>query len=75
MEIDEDKIDDAALALLSLNVSEYGQTWKQLNWDVLNRLHAKGYISDPINKNKSVYLTEEGQELAVEKFKLLFSKD
>ena len=75
MEIDEDKIDAAALALLSIKVDQYGRAWKQLDWDVLNRLHEKGYISNPINKNKSIVFTEEGATKAEEQFKLLFSKD
>lgn len=34
--------------------------WKGHNWDSLDRLHQKGYISDPATKAKSVVLTEEG---------------
>ncbi|WP_282347299.1 DUF6429 family protein [Pseudomonas sp. PS01301] len=26
----------------------------------MNRLHAHGLISDPVNKNKSVWVTDEG---------------
>ena len=63
MQIDEDKIDDAVLALLQLTAFEdYGNTrsWKGLDRDALLRLHQKGYISDPRSKAKSVLLTEEG---------------
>lgn len=28
----------------------------------MNRLHDQGLISDPVNRNKSVWLTEEGLE-------------
>ncbi len=31
-----------------------------VDWDALNRLHERGLIDDPINKTKSVILTEEG---------------
>lgn len=75
MEIDEEKIDAAALALLSIKVDQYGRAWKQLDWDVLNRLHEKGYISNPVNKNKSIVFTEDGATKAAEEFKLLFSKE
>ena len=30
------------------------------DWDVLNRLHERGFIKDPVNKTKSVIFTEEG---------------
>ena len=36
-------------------------------------LHAKGYISDPANKNKSVWLTDEGAKLSEELFEKLFA--
>ena len=32
--------------------------------DLMNQLHEKGWISDPKNKAKSVFLTDEGMELA-----------
>jgi hypothetical protein len=38
----------------------------------MNRLHQKGYISDPISKAKSVVLTEEGLQEAERLFKKLF---
>ena len=31
-----------------------------MDYDVLSRLHDKGYIVDPVNKTKSVRLTEAG---------------
>ncbi|MDR7122166.1 hypothetical protein J2W69_003124 [Rheinheimera soli] len=39
MDIDEDKIDEAALALLYLTLHEQRRAWKQLDWDVTNRLY------------------------------------
>ena len=30
----------------------------------MNLLHQKGWIDDPISKNKSVLLTEDGERLA-----------
>jgi hypothetical protein len=34
--------------------------WKSFDWDVMNRLHEKGFISDPVDKAKAVALTDEG---------------
>ena len=41
-------------------------------WDALDRLHAKGYISDPKSKARSVVLSEEGIERARELFEQHF---
>ena len=64
MEYDEDKVDEIVLALLYLTMFDeepYGaRAWKGHDWNALNRLHAKGYISDPKSKAKSVVLTEQG---------------
>ncbi len=74
MDFDEDKIDEAALALLYLTLHEQRRAWKQLDWDVTNRLHQKGLILDPVGKTKSVVLTDEGLRKSEELFKKLFSK-
>ena len=60
-----DKIDEAVLALLYLNIGErspFGgaSAWKSLNWDAMDRLHESGLISDPATKAKSVGLSDEG---------------
>jgi hypothetical protein len=59
-----DRIDAAALALLSLTSDSHGRCWKAIDWDVLGRLHARGLIGDPVGKAKSVAMTPEGQDLA-----------
>ncbi|HXY36157.1 MAG TPA: DUF6429 family protein [Planctomycetaceae bacterium] len=64
MELDDDKIDDATLALLSLGLHDGVRAWKGFDWDAMHRLHEKGYITDPRGKAKSVILTEEGLERA-----------
>ena len=46
------------------------RTWKSHDRDVLNRLHERGYIHDPVTKAKSVMLTDEGAERS----KTLFEK-
>lgn len=72
MKYNEDKIDEMVLALMYLGLHDYGRTWKGFDWDSLDRLHQKGFISDPVNKNKSVVLTEEGEKMSEELFKKHF---
>jgi hypothetical protein len=62
--LDHDKLAEAALAILSLSLHDHGRVWKGLDWDVLNLLYKKGWISDPIGKAKSVSLTQAGLEVA-----------
>lgn len=72
MDFDRDKVDEVVLALLWLgafDVDQYGaRAWKGHDWEAMDRLHAKGYISDPKSKAKSVVLTEEGMARARELF-------
>ena len=42
------------------------------DWEVMNRLHEKGMICDPVGKTKSVLLTEEGLERCEELFRKQF---
>ena len=82
MEYDKDKVDEMALALIYLNSfqEEYAKgeyitrAWKDLAWEVMNRLHEKGYISDPKGKARSVVLTEEGEKLSKELFIRFFAR-
>ncbi|MDP6565876.1 MAG: DUF6429 family protein [Alphaproteobacteria bacterium] len=74
MEIDEEKVDDAVLALLWLTLHDGCRAWKSFDWDTTDRLHAKGMIEDPVNKTKSVVLTEEGLRRAEELFRDLFAR-
>jgi hypothetical protein len=60
METDEDRVDDAVLALLYLTLDRDGRAWKEFGWSVMNRLHDRGMIHNPLGKAKSVLLTEEG---------------
>ena len=74
-DIDENKIDDAALALLYLTMHNdtFGtRAWKNIDWDVMDRLYEKGYISDPKSKAKSVAVTSEGEKRSEELFNKLF---
>ena len=47
---DPQAIDDAVLALLHLTLHDGNRAWKSFDWDVLNRLHARGLIGDPSTK-------------------------
>lgn len=67
-----DKIDDAALALLYLTMGRDGRAWKQIDWDVTNRLHEKGLICDLVGKAKSLVMTEEGAQKAKALYEQLF---
>jgi len=60
MTLDNDKIDRAVLALLYLGLHDVARAWKGFDWEAMNRLHEKGFISDPRGKAKSVAFTEEG---------------
>ena len=51
-------IDEVALALLYLTLHDRYRAWKGFDWDVLNRLHERGFIEDPVNKTKSVVFIE-----------------
>lgn len=78
MEYDKDKVDEVVLALLFLTSFKEGKhdpvrAWKGHDWDALDRLHEKGYISDPKNKAKSVVLSEKGERLSEELFEKYFA--
>jgi len=67
--LDEDKLSEAALAILGLTAfgsHHITRAWKGMDWDLLGLLFQKGWIEDPVGKSKSVVLTESGQRLASE---------
>jgi hypothetical protein len=74
MEIDTDKVDEAVLALLYLALHDGARAWKSFDSDTLNRLHAKGFISNPVSKGKSVILTDEGLRASERLFIRFFAK-
>ncbi|WP_158970585.1 DUF6429 family protein [Paraglaciecola sp. L3A3] len=74
MDIDENKIDEAALALMYLTLHDNGRAWKKIDWQAMSRLHEKGLICDPVGKAKSVQLTEEGLKQSEALFNKLFAK-
>ena len=72
MEYDKDKVDDLVLALMYLGMfSERSvrRAWKSFDWDALDRLHEKGYISNPKSAAKSVVMSDSGANLAEGLFK------
>ncbi|MFY9685026.1 MAG: DUF6429 family protein [Pseudolabrys sp.] len=74
MAIDKDRTDDAVLALLYLGLHDEYRVWKGFDWGAMSRLHDKGMIENPKNKNKSVVFTQEGLRRSKKLFELMFSK-
>ena len=74
MDLDEDKIDAAVLALLRLTLHDGQRAWKGFDWDSMDRLHRKGLIHDPVGKAKSVILTNKGLERSHQLLQQLFGK-
>ena len=74
MDYKEDKIDEMVLALLYLTLHDGNRAWKGHDWDAMDRLHAKGYISEPASKAKSVVMTEEGLARSRELFEKHFGR-
>ncbi|AIC28027.1 hypothetical protein IE4771_CH02932 [Rhizobium etli bv. mimosae str. IE4771] len=74
MEMDEEKIDDAVLALLWLTLHDGDRAWKGFDWDVMDRLYNKGLIANPAGKAKSVVLSDEGLQRSEELFRALFTR-
>ena len=72
---DNNKIDRAVLALLYLGLHDVDRAWKGFDWEAMNRLHEKGFISDPRGKAKSVAFTEQGLIEARRLLQELFSID
>ena len=76
-DIDKEKLAEIALAILWLGAhgdEENIRVWKGIDWDVMAVLHEKGWISDPIGKQKAVALSSEGARLAEEYFAKHFHK-
>ncbi|MCU0241034.1 MAG: DUF6429 family protein [Vicinamibacteria bacterium] len=70
-----DKVEEMTLALMHLTCHETHGTvrsWKGHSWEALNRLHARGWISDPVGKAKSVVLTDEAARRSQDLFEKHF---
>lgn len=73
-DIDTGRIDEAVLALLWYNLRGTGTAWKGFDWDAMERLHQRGFITNPVGKARSVELTPEGREEAGRLFDALFAR-
>jgi len=74
MKLDNDKLDAAALAILSLTLHDGRRVWKQVDWAVTDRLYEKGLIENPTGRTKSLVLTDEGLAKAEVVLAGLFAK-
>ena len=74
MDHDTAKIDEAILGLLFLSLHDQARAWKSMDWAAMGRLHEKGLIHDPVNKAKSVVLTDAGLREAERIFTEQFTK-
>jgi hypothetical protein len=79
MNIDLEKVDEMTLALLYLVMFErrdgFGaRAWKGFDWETMNRLHEKKYISDPGSKAKSVALLGDAARRSEKLFQKHFGK-
>ncbi len=64
MELDTEKLDRAALAILSLTLHDGSRVWKGIDWAITDRLNEKGFVHDPVGRAKSLALTDEGLAVA-----------
>lgn len=74
MELNEDKLDMTALAILSLTLHDGQRVWKSVDWAITDRLHDKGLIENPAGKAKSLVLTDKGLAEAQATLTEMFSK-
>lgn len=74
MELDTEKLDRAALAILSLNLHDGNRVWKGIDWEITDRLFEKGLVHNPIGKANSLILTDHGLAAAEAALNDLFHK-
>ncbi|MHB8743377.1 MAG: DUF6429 family protein [Sulfuricaulis sp.] len=72
-QINTDCIDDAVLALVVSELRNTGNVWKGIDWDAMNLLYEKGFISNPVGKAKSVGFSGEGESRAKCLFEQMFT--
>ena len=75
--LNQEKLAEAALAILSLSsfADPMGvRAWKGMDWDLMNMLFEKDWISDPVGNQKSIVMSEEGVKLADEFLEKHFRK-
>ncbi len=77
MDYNQGKVDDMVLALLHLTTfkDESGsRAWKGQDWEVMNRLHEKGFIDNPKSKARSVEVTDKGRQMSEDLFRKHFAR-
>jgi hypothetical protein len=77
MDYDKDMVNEMTLALLYLVMhGNHGEerAWKGFDWETMDRLHEKKYISDPRSKAKSVALLGDAARRSKELFERHFGK-
>ena len=74
MEIDEDKIDDAVLALLWLTLHNERCAWKGFDWATTAPPHKNGMICEPVKNSTALILTDEGLGRSEALFRELFTR-
>jgi hypothetical protein len=72
MKLNQQKVEEAVLAVLWLTLHDEVRAWKSIDWDTMDRLHEIGFISDPARRAKSVAFTEKGLAEAERAAKRLF---
>lgn len=74
MELDNNKLDAAALAILSLTLHDGRRVWKSVDWAITDRLYERGLIENPAGRAKSLVLTDEGLAEAETMLAMMFGK-
>lgn len=74
MDFSTKRLDEAVLALLWFNLDTTGTAWKGFDWSIMERLHGRDLITDPVRKSKSVLLTPEGIAEGERLFRELFTR-
>lgn len=72
MAYDQSRIDEAVLALLAAHLFDGNSSWKGYDFDVMNRLHEAGFISNPVGRQKSVQLTGDGMRRGLDLAEKMF---
>jgi len=77
MDYNKDKVDELTLALLFLVTHDRqeglgARAWKGFDWNTLDRLYAKDFITNPASKAKSVAMTEDSYKKSEELFRKHF---
>lgn len=72
-EIDYERVVEAALAIMSLTLHDEVRAWKNFDWDLMDRMHERGWIREPKGKSKSIVMTPEGRQRAQEFMRKYFA--